>query len=795
MEEDVLLAAYVAQGVSVGDDISLQTFSSLCQELSRESSESMQRKDAAEIVAAIAARYDRQEFPEVLPSEVSGRAATLEAPHTLSFARKTEAVNIQSFMDAEYQKYRTSMPEAALVDPEPVLRAKWSRANFYMLLRRITPVFDPEIAVDDVPEAERERCARLLTEVTASDAEAIPHVVDEAWAQVRSKLPAYSSPSAIQRFREDFLQQRYYIIVESVVQDRHAREARATYVFAPLLSPETAGGEQEQARATALAAKVQQEDEEQIAAAVDREWTAMLVPVPNFVREVIPNPIRDLFLQQRYYAIVADVVAARQAGEARGQFHFVPLLAPSQAGDVEQASRALALVGRVQAADADRLEVAVQREWTQFLSSIPASLKGTFTEEYETKMRQGFLKKRYYALVEEAVTGRGTEVSSAARDAGIVHGEKRSLPGESSPFKRRTAPRRTEPRAGSAAVVASSAAVLHGGPSDPHARWSMDGNLLWMPRELKMASVKDGRTQQSEDVAVLPLVISDASGPIGVELWRDAATGHFAMLKEAYEQTVDTGDCSLRVENVTAKSVKLRSLVPMKKLYSLDSTTIRVLTQGESRMGDERVGASAEPSLLITEFQRICGPAPFIVSLRGVVASCSEVQESRGGVDMCSFQLVDAKGQYLTCVAFGDNASAEELVPGNDICVYFAQGTKGRNDTENGKLWLYDEAVVKLERTGLPTPRQRTEIRIGVWAPSVTLLEHSGAPVGLRSPTAGPDGGLLVTRRLAIALRKHRFPKPCLWFFIFRGMPEAKTCSDPMAMRAGCIPTAKPGSC
>ena len=46
--------------------------------------------------------------------------------------------------------------------------------------------------------------------------------------------------------------------------------------------------------------------------------------------------------------------------------------------------------------------------------------------------------------------------------------------------------------------------------------------------------------------------------------------------------------------------------------------------------------------------------------------------------------------------------------------MYFAQGTKGRNEAENGKLWLYDEAVVKLERTGLSTPKQRTEIRIGV---------------------------------------------------------------------------------
>ena len=99
-------------------------------------------------------------------------------------------------------------------------------------------------------------------------------------------------------------------------------------------------------------------------------------------------------------------------------------------------------------------------------------------------------------------------------------------------------------------------------------------------------------------------------------------------------------------------------------------------------------------------------------SLRGVVSCCSEVHESRSGVGMKSFQIVDAKGQDVPCAAFGDSASAESIAANHDIVVYFAQGAQGRPVAENGEIWLYDEATVKVERVGVTPPKMRSEIRI-----------------------------------------------------------------------------------
>ena len=261
--------------------------------------------------------------------------------------------------------------------------------------------------------------------------------------------------------------------------------------------------------------------------------------------------------------------------------------------------------------------------------------------------------------------------------------------------------------------MATSAADVHRGPDDALTHWNIDGHLLWMAEEMKMVSVRDRRTQQAEELPVLALVLSDATGPIGVELWRDAAADNFAVLKTTYEAAEWPWGPLVRLANVIAKNVKVRSLVPMKKLHSTSATTVRVLAGGEVPTVVGGLVSLPNPRpLVITDFLQISGPTPFLCSVRGVVASCGEVQESRNGREMCTFQVVDAKGHYVTCVAFGENANSEEIALGNDIVLYFAQGMKGRTEVENGKLWLYDEAVLKVERTGMMTPRMRLEIKI-----------------------------------------------------------------------------------
>ena len=171
--EEGVLAAYEAVSVSIGDHVALDKFTEICEMLGCRSNMRATDEKNAEVHTSIAARGAQGSFPEVLPTELRDMSEERDAEYTLSFAQKTQVVQIQSFVDAEYQKYRTSMPEAAVVEPEPIIRAKWARANYYTMLRQVVPVFEPELAIHQVAEAKRGRCFQLLTEVTEAHVELV----------------------------------------------------------------------------------------------------------------------------------------------------------------------------------------------------------------------------------------------------------------------------------------------------------------------------------------------------------------------------------------------------------------------------------------------------------------------------------------------------------------------------------------------------------------------------------------------------------------------------------------------
>ena len=92
-------------------------------------------------------------------------------------------------------------------------------------------------------------------------------------------------------------------------------ETMQVFVFQPLCSPQIAGDAEEQVRVAQLMAEVHAEDVEYIDAAVEHGWSAVLSSIPDYLRAVVSSELRDTFMQERYYPIVAEVIAARKAKE------------------------------------------------------------------------------------------------------------------------------------------------------------------------------------------------------------------------------------------------------------------------------------------------------------------------------------------------------------------------------------------------------------------------------------------------------------------------------------------------
>ena len=642
-------AAYAALGIAAGERLAIDAFVHLHDALRPCDPAGEVLESDKEIIAGIAARSEQGSCPEVLPDELGDSGLQREAQQTLSFAEKTEAVVIQSHVEAAYQRHRESMPEAASADPEPLIRARWVRENYYKLMREIVHTFQPEVAIDQIPEEERERCAKLVAQVTAADEVAVQQHVAEAWGQLREQLAPFTSEGMLASVRKDFLKQKYYSIIDGVISARREAEIRSAFVFQPIVPPSKAGGAHEQVSATQLVTQVQAVDVAGIEGAVEKGWTAVVASMPNFLHSMmIEGGVRDEFLQQRYYPIVADVVAAREAEEARATFVFAPQLVAAAAGDAEQQARASSLVSAVRAEDVDHINAAVEEEWSKMLSAIPGFLRESFMKDGAADARLAFLQRRYYDILSEVLEAR--RHSASADSSGISLGTERAGPegmleawdgragkgsgcgagsshehpaaplepgralsaatGEAgqapvgSPFKRRAGLRRAESRGESTPAVETWASEAHCGPSGSQARRNLEGQLVWMPEQLKMVPFKDRRTQQAEDLPVLPLLISDSTGPIGVELWRDAAAYHFDILKAA---CAGAGEVTIRVENVIARDVKIRSIVPMKKLHSTLSTIVRVMPVGS--LAPRSIGAPADSpkALVITDIPEIIG--------------------------------------------------------------------------------------------------------------------------------------------------------------------------------------------
>ena len=104
---------------------------------------------------------------EVQPEELSGTEQ--ESAKEVAFsARCLDHVCVQSFMDAEYARYRATLPVETMDKPEAVLRAEWARDAYYSLLRRyMESAFLPLIYPDELPEHEQSACLKVLHQAEA----------------------------------------------------------------------------------------------------------------------------------------------------------------------------------------------------------------------------------------------------------------------------------------------------------------------------------------------------------------------------------------------------------------------------------------------------------------------------------------------------------------------------------------------------------------------------------------------------------------------------------------------------
>ena len=104
----------------------------------------------------------------------------------------------------------------------------------------------------------------------------------------------------------------------------------------------------------------------------------------------------------------------------------------------------------------------------------------------------------------------------------------------------------------------------------------------------------------------------------------------------------------------------------MKRLFSTGGTSLQVLCAATARAAASRASVHQQRVPCVTDLSKLASPALFLCSVRGFVADRGELARARNGVGMRSFHLVDAKGQFVSCLAFGEKAACEDFAAGNE---------------------------------------------------------------------------------------------------------------------------------
>ena len=229
--------------------------------------------------------------------------------------------------------------------------------------------------------------------------------------------------------------------------------------------------------------------------------------------------------------------------------------------------------------------------------------------------------------------------------------------------------------------------------------------LLHVPDEARWVDTKNKKSNTTESTPVLTVVVADRSGPVTMDLWRDAAQD---LLREVEQwKTQGCEPFCIEVSHFWLRGdTRNKWVTPVVKLVNSSRTQFKLIQRPtQASITDESTPASE--GLYIKDFTLLADKPPFRASVAGIVQKTEAESESQGGTPMQQFKLHDTTGRYVTCMAFGRHAGSECIADGNEVILYFSTATAGLAN-KPGALWLYDEAHVVLLRQNCTPPPAKT---------------------------------------------------------------------------------------
>ena len=361
-------------------------------------------------ISAILDRIAASSFPLVQPSEQTYMEPQA-ASDLVTWLQKTDAVELQSYIDEQWRQYRSLMPTDE-EKTESVRHAEWAREFYYKHLQDFDSlraakdaVFDAlrlEFAFDEVKFDMWHGLQKITSSMGEKDLPAVLEHIKSSWTAVWSTLPAF--------LRTDEASKKQVWFAESCVSvlQSYAEQSRTPkFQFMPELAVESLDTADARAEAMSLVSMVLETDVPFILKAVDASVQAQVDAFPAFMHGVegLDKTCRHAVLKDKYFEIVATVLAERRGqGQSlcnpqslTSRFQFMPELAVESLDTADARAEAMSLVSKVLETDVPFICRAVDACVQSQVDALPAFMRGV--EGMDNSLRQAILKEKYFEIV------------------------------------------------------------------------------------------------------------------------------------------------------------------------------------------------------------------------------------------------------------------------------------------------------------------------------------------------------------------------------------------------------------
>ena len=646
------------------------------------------------IESTIAERITTNVFPVVYPTEQNSENEKQEKG-TLSLVDKMESVALQSYIDEQWRIYREDLPVDDSI-PEAVRRARWSRECYYFHMRRFLEE-KRDVIVESLHEwISKDKVSEELTSLTSQlEAEAVKDLlnhINDAWNTCLANLPEFAriDNAAV---RHAWFEKKCLDVIRSFEWP-----LKPAFVFYPELALKEIKNESDKDVAYTLYNRVKETHVPLITRIVNSEFAKELKNIPEYLRGDLVNNLRNQFLHKEYLKIVRHVVDNTLGFDS---FVFMPRVALDSIKNPEERAKASLLLKQVRECHVVKIEDLLLSRYRTATTGIDATMLESVGEE----MWMNFISKHYYNIVREIVDE--VDATSVRKETGV----KKSRSSGSNVNAFASPMKKAKTKVSPACSTTKELAIVtvnecHTRDSKASEAVVLKAAVMHYPDDISWVDVTNRRTKQKQKVAVMSILLADASGPITLEVWRELAESVFQLFSK-WEEKATNDTLWVEVSNVWIRDEKDRYIPSMRRLCANERTKVTL----SFPMVLSLISPPAD-DLHIDDFLPLMSMSPpFFVNATGVVCTVQEESTSLSGLPMKVFRLQDHGGRFVMCIAFGRHVDNILLEEGNKVTLFFAKALSGLGGNY-GSLWMYDTTHIVLWKKECMIPEGSTLVEL-----------------------------------------------------------------------------------